>query len=368
MAVLQKTVIGAYGARITVTLIIFITISFNVCAQDTTHEDCMSACACENINLDAPIGVPIDHMHSKGSWMVSYRYMSMRMQDNRDNSVPVTDDQVYIRYMMSPARMQMDMHMLMGMYSISDRFTVMLMLNYLNSRMDMHMMPTEGMDMPGMRELGNASGMTMKTSSLADTRLYGMYRLYQGKGQLVILAAGLSLPTGKTDLQSASFSGLSMERASYNMQTGSGTIDILPSAAYTGKAGNFGWGAEAMAIIRPYDNHYGYRLGNEADVTGWLSYRWANWISNSIRLESISRGTMYRYDKEIYQYKEPGADPANYGGEQLVAYAGMNFYIKHGLLKDNKLGIEYGIPFYQQLNGLQMNLHYVISAGWQYSF
>jgi hypothetical protein len=294
--------------------------------------------------------------------------MGMQMRDNRIDGIPVTDEQIYIKYMMAPAAMRMDMHMLMGMYSISNHFTVMLMLNYLNSRMDMHMMPTEGMNMPGMQESGNAPGMSMQTSSLGDTKLYGMYKLYEGNGQLLILAAGLSLPTGNTGLQTASFSGLKMERASYNMQTGSGTIDLLPAVTYTGKAGKLGWGAEAAGVIRTYDNHDGYRLGNETDVTGWLSYRWLSWISNSIRLESISRGAIYGYDKEIYQYKEPGGDPANYGGEQMIAHAGMNFYVSHGRLKDNKLGIEYGIPFYQQMNGLQMNLHYVISAGWQYTF
>jgi hypothetical protein len=337
-------------------------------AQDTLREpECMK-CACENGNSDAPIGVNIDHIHEKGSWMFSYRYMSMRMQGNRSEGVPLSDDQVYIHYMMSPATMQMDMHMLMGMYSISDRFTAMLMLNYSNSIMSMKMMPTEGMNMPGMQESGNASGMTMHTSGLSDTRLYGMYKLYSAKGQLLILAAGLSLPTGKINLQTPSFSGVYLERASYNMQTGSGTLDFLPSIVYTGKSGKTGWGAAVAGIIRPYNNSNGYRLGNESDATAWFSYHFAKWISSSLRLESIGRERISGYDSQVYQNTEPGADPLNYGGTQLLAHIGTNVYFNHGLLKDQKLGVEYGIPFYQQMNGLQMNTHYIVSAGWQYVF
>ena len=32
----------------------------------------------------APIGVMADHQHQKGEWMISYRYMGMAMDGNRD--------------------------------------------------------------------------------------------------------------------------------------------------------------------------------------------------------------------------------------------------------------------------------------------
>ena len=34
----------------------------------------------------APVDVMGDHMHKKGEWMVSYRFMMMTMEDNRDGT------------------------------------------------------------------------------------------------------------------------------------------------------------------------------------------------------------------------------------------------------------------------------------------
>ena len=56
------------------------------------------------------------------------------------------------------------------------------------------------------------------------------------------------------------------------MQTGSGTWDIEPSATIKGQRGRFGWGAQATYRLRAeHRNNSGYRLGNKALVTGWLS-------------------------------------------------------------------------------------------------
>lgn len=368
MLFIHRAAAHACSVRLALLIFLFFSGSLYASAQDTIPEpDCMK-CACDNTAADAPVGVMIDHIHEKGSWMVSYRYMNMLMQGNRSEGVPLSDDQVFVHYMMTPSVMQMDMHMLMGMYSISDRFTAMLMLNYANTSMSMKMMPTEGMNMPGMQTIGNAAGMSMHTAGLADTKVYGMYRLYSGNGNTVILAAGLSLPTGRIDRQTASFSGAYLERASYNMQMGSGTVDFLPAIVYTGRSGKTGWGAQLAGVLRTYNNSNGYRLGNESDASTWFSYHFAKWISSSLRVESMYRNRISGYDSQVYQYKEPGADPLNYGGVQLLAHLGTNVYFSHGLLKNQKLGVEYGVPFYQQMNGLQMNMHYVVSAGWQYLF
>lgn len=335
-------------------------------AQDSTDE-CMK-CSCDNPMGYAPAGIMFGHVHSKGEWMFSYRFMQMQMDGNTMNGLPVSDEQVYLNYLMSPAAMQMNMHMLMAMYSFSDKLSAMLMLNYNQVSMDMNMMPVEGMDMPGMQMPGHASSMYMQTHGLGDTKIYLAYSLFHRRKQLVVLAGGLSVPTGKVTLQSPSYSGETTERASYNMQMGSGTVDLLPVISYTGEYGRWHWGAEASATIRTYNNPAGYRLGNTASISPWIAYQPLSWLGNSIRLEGITSAPVQGYDNAIYQYREPNADPANYGGNLLAAQLGTNFYIKHGPLKNSKLVFEYGLPVYHKMNGIQMNLHYVLYAGWQYSF
>lgn len=46
----------------------------------------------------------------------------------------------------------------------------------------------------------------------------------------------------------------------------------------------------------------------------------------------------------------------------------MNFLVTRGVLRDNRFGIEAGIPIYQRLTGPQLEADYRLIAGWQYAF
>ena len=83
----------------------------------------------------APIGVMADHRHGKGEVMVSYRFMTMDMDGNRDGTTRLTPDQIVTTVpnrffgnpMMPPTlrvvplQMTMNMHMVGAMYGLSDR-------------------------------------------------------------------------------------------------------------------------------------------------------------------------------------------------------------------------------------------------------
>ena len=94
----------------------------------------------------APIGVMAEHMHKKGEWMLSFRYMYMDMQDNRINKDDVSPDFIVTNVpnvfappptlRIVPLDMSMDMAMLGVMYAPSDWITLMLMGNYVNKEMN----------------------------------------------------------------------------------------------------------------------------------------------------------------------------------------------------------------------------------------
>ena len=88
----------------------------------------------------------------------------------------------------------------------------------------------------------------------------------------------ISAPTGRVDFQS---SGVFTH---YGMQPGSSTWDFWPSITYTGRADRLTWGTQVLGIVRLEDeNESGYRLGDVFQVTARGSYRFANWISASLR-------------------------------------------------------------------------------------
>ncbi len=84
----------------------------------------------------APIGVMGDHTHREGEWMVSYRFMTMRMEGLLNGSSSISPQQVLRGFMVTPTEMDMSMHMLGLMVAPNDDVTVMLMLPFVNKSMD----------------------------------------------------------------------------------------------------------------------------------------------------------------------------------------------------------------------------------------
>src|SRR5208337_3571119 len=96
------------------------------------------------------------HTHPAGMWMFTYKYMYMNMgglragTNNVDtHSVGFMDSTKPYNYMMIPTYMDMNMHMLMAMYGVTDNLTVMGMASYEANNMQMVM--DMGPMMPKMR-------------------------------------------------------------------------------------------------------------------------------------------------------------------------------------------------------------------------
>jgi hypothetical protein len=348
------------------TTILFV-VALTCMCNNLFAQQCDDNCCSSQAGGQPPSGVMFASSHNKGEWMVSYRYMNMMMSGNLSGSKSIPDQQIFQNYIMSPDKMMMQMHMLMLMYGVSNKLTLMAMLNYNVQSMSMNMFPVSVSQMPGMDMSSNNGQMNGKTSGFGDTKLYAIYKLLNKNKQTILLTASISIPSGSintTDVSSMNTSNI----ASYTMQLGSGSFEFLPALSYQKKFGNFSFGAQSAASFRLNDNSANYRLGNEYNVTSWGSYKWCSWLSNSIRAENIYTEQMSGYDHRILFITEPGANPINSGGEQINILAGADFYLTKGLVKRNKFSVEYGIPAYQNFNGIQMQHHALLYVGWQYSF
>ncbi|MHA1574245.1 MAG: transporter, partial [Alphaproteobacteria bacterium] len=132
----------------------------------------------------APIGIMGDHVHKKGEWMFSYRYMHMDMDGSRIGTRNVSPQTIvstvpnrFAGMMDQPATlrivplwMTMDMHMLGAMYAPTNDLTIMAMANYLEKEMR-HITYQGGM---GTTPLGL---FTTKSEGIGDTRITGLYQL-----------------------------------------------------------------------------------------------------------------------------------------------------------------------------------------------
>lgn len=330
-------------------------------------------------------GDDIYHTHPAGMWMFNYKFMRMSMDGLRDGTTDVPTSNVgnnrglpYDNYMMIPTSMTMDMHMFMAMYGINNRLTVMGMVNYLKTEMEMlmDMSPYTMMGMPkGVNDKGAQPDEPMKTEGLGDTELRAIYKFSESfNGSL-----GLNLPTGDIDQDYTTMG--STWRAPYDMQLGSGTFDLKPALtlSYLSNDSMWNWGGQAMGIIRLGRNDNDYSLGDSLKLNVWLqrvlgpatawtrvAYGYTDSIDGNDPEIQSSLNLKNNISNPTGNYMAPAmpdADPNNYGGQRIDGFIGASF-----LLGPMSLGIEGGVPLYQNLNGLQMKNDWYITAGLQAMF
>lgn len=310
-------------------------------------------------------GDDIYHTHPAGMWMVTYKFMHMDMSDLGSGTSDVGLDSIGFKrgkpydYMMIPTSMTMDMHMLMLMYGITDRITVMGMANYLENSMDMLM------DMGPGKMITTES--PMRTRGLGDTELRGIMKI----NRYVNASLGLNLPTGDID-QTVEMMHQTY-RAPYGMQLGSGTFDLKPALTYSALSADaaWNWGGQALYICHVGQNTNGYSLGDSIKVTGWLQRAFGpctSWLRFAFSDTGHIQGRDPEIDKLIHPLSgmgapTPDADPANYGGQRLDGLFGVAF--QEGAVS---IGVEGGIPIYQYLNGLQMKTKWSINTAIQVMF
>lgn len=323
----------------------------------------------------APIGVMADHRHEKGEWMLSYRYMYMDMSGNRDGTDSISPDEIAATVSnpnappatlrVVPTDMPMQMHMIGGMYGLTDKITLMAMTNFLANEMD----HTTYMGMMGTNVLGE---FTTESEGLGDTSIGIIYGLDNGSNShaQVNLGLSLSIPTGSITETAAVLTPMNTTptlRMPYAMQLGSGTYDLKPSLTLRDRQGNWSYGAQAAATIRLDENDEGYRLGDVGEVTGWLAYEPKPWISLSGRLKGRTSSQIYGSDPAIAAPVQT-ADPDNYGGSTVEALFGVNLAGSDGWTKGHRVAAEIGLPVYRDLNGPQLETDMTFTLGWQKAF
>jgi len=313
--------------------------------------------------INPAMGDDIYHTHPAGMWMINYKFMHMDMSGLRDGTTDVSESDVgYMRgkpyeYMMIPTRMIMDMHMFMIMYGLTERVTLMAMTTYRVNEMKMLM------DMGPMSMIKREP--PMRSSGLGDTEIRAIYKLNNDlTGSL-----GIEFPTGSIE-EEVETMGMRF-RMPYDMQLGSGTYNLKPAITYNTLSKDRLWnlGAQAVFTYHIDKNENNWAFGDSLRLTGWIQ-RDLDPLSTWVRLAYDYTGKIRGKDPEIDKLLDPmmgapmpDADPDNYGGQKLDGLIGLR-YSKGPF----SLGVEGGIPLYQDLNGLQLKTKWIFNAGIHYMF
>ncbi len=311
----------------------------------------------------APLGVMGDHTHGAGEFMISYRYMYMNMDGNRDGTDRLSTDQVVDpngqNFVVSPVNMPMGMHMFGMMYAPTNKLTLMAMV------------PITSLEMDHVTRAGGA--FATSSSGLGDIKLSGLYKLGSFSNGSVHLNAGVSLPTGSIEAADVTPASAPNEaQLPYPMQLGSGTVDLMPGITYLGKSPDWSWGAQLRGVLRLGENDQDYTLGNRMLFTTWGARKLTRSVSVSARIEANSWGDIDgasdAFAGAVNMRMVPTVFPELRAGTRIDAGLGINTYLVKGALSGLRLAVEGLVPVAQNLDGPQLETDWQIVAGLQYAF
>ena len=320
-----------------------------------------------------------DHTHDKREFVFSCRYVRMEIDGMHSGDDPVSSAEVFAAdggYTVTPENMTMDMHMLGIMYALTDKLTLMLMANYIETGMDHRI--NLGAPMMLFDVVGGQT-FTTESSGWGDARLSALYQFFEGESSSAHAGLGMSFATGSINEEdNTPRRGMSptfpVQQLPAPMQLGSGTHDLLPSLTYLHSYEDWAFGAQANGVIRLEDeNDNGYRLGHVFELIGWAGYDFNNSIGINGGLSYKKTGKLKGTQADIDLIGPAGrsvttAFADNYGGERIDVLLGSNFIFQDGFAKGHRLAVDFRLPLWQDLNGYQLETDSVLTIGWQKAF
>lgn len=303
----------------------------------------------------APISIMADHVHHKGEFMLSYRYMTMDMRGLRQSNNNASVSTAHANYMVAPLDMIMNMHMIGGMYAPSDKITLMVMANYLENDMNLQMR--------------NRNIFQTSTSGIGDISVSALYAIFNKNRQAMHAQIGISIPTGSIEEKNVlPISNGNAVQLPYPMQTGTGSFGTKLGLTYLGQSNKLSWGHQLTGMININDNDQDYKFGNRYSFNNWIAANAGDNISISLRLQGLLVNEISGASSNLNPMMVTTADTANSGGTFINSGFGLNYLIANGTLKGLRFATEISIPLYQDLNGIQLKQNYNLTFGAQYAF
>lgn len=195
----------------------------------------------------------------------------------------------------------------------------------------------------------------VEVEALVDVYSQGPFRAHAGMG--------VSIPTGSIDEQLVA-NGNAIQLP-YAMQTGSGTVDLFPSAAVLAMNEMGSVGARIRGTIRFMDNDRGYRLPQGVELAAWGARQLNHWFSVSGGVVFEHFGQIKGEDADLDLAISPVEDPSFTGGTFVDIPLGINLFVRDGLLAGNRFGVEARWPVSQDAEGPQLRRDRRITARWQ---
>ena len=322
----------------------------------------------------APIGVMADHFHEKGSYMVSVRHSKMFMGGNRNGTKDLSDAEIIqlpnpyqmgsmpAKLSVVPQEMDMDMTMFGMMYAPSDSVTLMGMAMYMGKDMKTH-------TYKGAMDRAYLGVSNTSSSDLSDVSISALIKLLKTDTSRWHAELGLQQSIGKIDAKDTMLNPMNERKSMllpYGMQVGDKSTTLVSSLTGVGNRG--GWVYGTQLRLKNHINKDVWHFGDSIAATVWLQREFSVDTALSFRTTYRAQNDITGRNTSITAPVQT-ANPQNYGGKIAELGIGINQLLKviPGDFSD-RVGVEFVVPVYQDLNGPQMKSKWAVTIGYQKAF
>jgi hypothetical protein len=317
----------------------------------------------------------------KDAVMMNVKWMHNQQTGLQQGTSPVQMNPAaapYSKYMMPSSSQTMDMFMFMPMWGVTEDLTLMAMINY------QYMSMQSQMNMP-MMGVNNVSMAPMNTGGLMDTDFDIIYRIsHDFVGTFQVSAPTGSTqqaynPAGMAGYQPGACSGYVKgtgcwnQLSPYGMQMGAGVPGLMPALTYNWISDDVLWNAGGQASYNAYaGTNNGWSPGNTFKLSVWGQRAFDNftvWLRSNYTNQAQIQGCSNQITGAAYcnsgatNYFGPQFNPSSYGGQAINVLLGASY--TYGMFN---VGLEGGVPAWQNLNGVQLMNSYYINAGTSFMF
>ncbi len=293
----------------------------------------------------APIGLPDATTLDKGEWSLSYRYDFIHFDDMRNGTSRNSTDTLLQVFDETPRKRDLQIHTFGVAYAPHRRVTLSARLPVITQKT--HLIAGGP----------PRNGFETESKGVGDLELRVLIPFMRKRSESLQVEFGLTAPTGSISERDRG------DRLSYPQQLGSGTVDMLTGIVYRGRWETLTWGFAARSTFRFYENKKDYRLGHQHILSTWVAQSWTDWMSTSLRMSWQQRLNAHPADRTAVN---PELDPKRQGGEFIDLGPGVNFRLPW--LGDPRFGVEMTWPFFQTLDGPQLERDWQLTAGWEWAF
>ncbi|NSW73186.1 hypothetical protein CL660_000050 [bacterium] len=295
--------------------------------------------------------------HKNNHIMLSYKYMYMKMDGYLKGSSDASYSDARTKpngsnYMTVPLEMSMNMHMLSGMYTLSNDITIMLMGSYFDKEMEM-------------KKHSSGKKKKMKSNGWGDTKFNFLKKIYNKNKSKININLGISLPTGSIEKKDTMFSG-SKETLGYGMQLGSGTYDLLYGLTYNKFQDNYSYGVSISSVKRIGENSKDYSLGDIYQSNLFIAKPINNETFINLESEFKFQEKIDGSHKDILSVMSFAQDKESSGYKRIDLSFGVTHKFKN--FNNLKMALKFKKPIYNDVNAVQLETENLIIIGLQYSY